>query len=132
MVRHRRILPRRLGTLMHAVGVALAALALTLQGVLPLADARWHAAHGGLALHHQGAVAAASSGAPLQQQPGAVDEACQFCIALQAPGAAPPATVALAVPVAYRTIAPVLPAPTAPARPATTERPPPRAPPLSI
>jgi hypothetical protein len=122
---------RRRGAI-GALGTWLAAVALTLQALLPLADARWHAQG-----HGAGGRAAAASAhglrtAPLtpSPQPASTDQACQLCIGLQtAAGPAPSETPAPAAPAAYRTIvrAPVvLAAP--PQRPATPHQP--RGPPL--
>jgi hypothetical protein len=84
----------------QAFGRALAALALLVQVLLPLADAGWHAA--GHAEARQVAAGPVGGTGKHTPQPGPhsglVDDACQLCLAIQfagaAPVAAPPTPVA--------------------------------------
>jgi hypothetical protein len=116
----------------RSFGAVLALLAILVQAVLPLADARWHDAQraglGDLAFSQT----APADGTALRADPvpaPVVDQACVLCIALQSDGgtlATPPAP--LAVPTRYATI--VLAAHDAAARTAPRGRPQqPRAPP---
>ncbi|MBI3515909.1 MAG: hypothetical protein HY060_17890 [Proteobacteria bacterium] len=134
MVRgHNRARQGRGGTA-RALGVVLAALALALQAILPLADASWHARQGAT---RGGPILAMQPGAtasPLKHpaQPASADAVCQLCIGLQAAsGPVPTGVGVVVVPIAYRRAAPQhvthrLPS----AQPAFVPQP--RAPPLQV
>jgi hypothetical protein len=132
MKRDDRKQPCRTGAIVRAVGLVLIGLALALQGLLPLADARWHAAQGrglGERIALRGGVTVRSTERKPVPLPTSADHACQFCIALQTPAALPPSDGTLAAPIAYNTIA-LPPVAAAAPSPPPTERHQPRAPPI--
>lgn len=109
MGRHRLI--RRHGGIVRTIGAGLAVLALALQTLLPLADARWHAARG--TVSDDLAVLALAIGDPSapqapEQSPATTDRLCQLCIGLHATGAPPPTGgMPPITPIAYHAIEPV-------------------------
>jgi len=110
MVRGNRLIRRRRGGTVRAIGAALAVLALALQTLLPLADARWHAARATIpddfAILAFDTAGAAGPQTP-DQHPATTDRLCQLCIGLHATSAPPPAGgVPLIAPIAYHTTEP--------------------------
>lgn len=71
----------------RALGCVLAALALLVQAVLPLADAGWHAAHRDIRQIAAAGTAPGTGKTTPGPHSGLIDDACQLCLAMHAAGA---------------------------------------------
>ena len=96
---------RQTGGARRGVGAWLAVLALTLQALLPLAAARWHAAQRDALAGAGPAQAQPAKSSPLKHpaHPATADGSCQLCIGLQMAGGPLPTDVGIPLaPIAYR------------------------------